>query len=193
MEQYINITSNNIPPAKGKLLLSEPFTGGYYFERSVILLAEHDSESTFGVVINKPIKQKFNDIVANFPKFKAPLFIGGPVEPENLFFIHTLGDKILGSIEIGSGFYWGGDIDIVKLMIEYGSITPNNIRFTLGYSGWSPNQLQNEIKNNSWLVSQHLNSNILKIRVSNLWKSQLTKLGEKYKYWNNFPTQPELN
>ncbi|RLD78866.1 MAG: YqgE/AlgH family protein [Bacteroidetes bacterium] len=193
MDKYIKVSSNNLLPAKGRLLLSEPLMGDYYFGRAVILLAEHDNEGTFGVVLNKPIEHKFNSIVKDFPDFDAPLFLGGPVEPNNLFFIHTVGDIIEGSMEIGQGVYWGGNIDIVKDMISYGSIKPNDIRFSVGYSGWSPNQLNNELKKNSWVVSPDLNKDILNVDPKDLWEQLLAPLGEKYKYWPNFPSDPGLN
>ena len=150
VEKFIKVSANNLKPARGRLLLSEPFMGDYYFGRSVVLLAEHNEEGSFGIVLNKPITDPFNEIVKDFPDFDGQLFVGGPVETESLFFIHTLGDAIEGSLEIGSGLYWGGDIEIVKEMILLNAITPDDIRFSVGYSGWSPNQLNDELKRNSW-------------------------------------------
>jgi len=193
MDNFIKVSSNNVLPGKGRLLLSEPLMGDYYFGRAVILLVEHDDEGTFGVVLNKPLKHKFNSVVKDFPDFDASIFLGGPVEPNNLFFIHTIGDIVEGSVEIGSGIYWGGDIEIIKDMIKYGSITSSDIRFSIGYSGWSPNQLQNELKKNSWVVSPDLNNNILTMETKTMWKQLLSPLGNKYKYWPNFPSDPGLN
>jgi putative transcriptional regulator len=194
LDSYIKVSSNNLLPAKGRLLLSEPLMGDFYFGRAVILLAEHDDEGTFGVVLNKPIVQhKFNEVVNDFPDFDGSLFIGGPVEPNNLFFVHTIGDIVEGALEIGAGIYWGGDIDIVKDMIEYGTVTSNDIRFSVGYSGWSPKQLQNELKRNSWVVSPDLNKDLLMMNPDNMWEELLTPLGEKYKYWTKFPSDPALN
>ncbi len=193
MDKYIKVSGNNLHPAKGRLLLSEPLMGDFYFGRAVVLITEHDNDGTFGLVLNKPMKHKFNDIVKDFPDFDGSLFLGGPVEPNSLFFIHTVGDIVEGALEIGSGLYWGGDIDIIKDMITYGSITPNDIRFSIGYSGWSPNQLQDELKRNSWLISTGLTKDILKIEPENMWEQLLSPLGEKYKYWPNFPSDPGLN
>jgi len=193
MDKYISVSSNNLLPSKGRLLLSEPLMNDYYFGRSVIIIGDHDNEGTFGAVINKPIKDKFNDVVKDFPKFDGGLFIGGPVEPNNLFFVHKIGDIVDGAISIGSGLYWGGDIEIVKDMIEYGSATSEDVRFLVGYSGWSPNQLQSELKRNSWVVSPEQEIDILKIEPKQLWERLLTPLGDKYKHWSSFPTDPGLN
>lgn len=193
VDKFIKVSTNNLRPAKGRLLLSEPFMGDFYFGRSVVLLAEHNEEGSFGLVLNKPVEQKFNDIVKDFPDFDGQLFIGGPVETDSLFFIHTLGDIIEGTLEIGSGLYWGGDIEIVKEMILLNAITSENIRFSVGYSGWSPEQLQGELKRNSWLVSKDLSTEILKIDPKNMWKSLLEPLGEEYQHWPKFPSDPGLN
>jgi putative transcriptional regulator len=193
VDKFVKVSSNNLNPEKGRLLLSEPLMGDFYFGRSVVLLAEHNEEGSFGLVLNKPIPQKFNDVVQDFPEFDGKLFIGGPVETQNLFFVHTLGDVIEGSLEIGSGLYWGGDIEIVKEMIFLNSITASQIRFSVGYSGWSPDQLQGELKKNSWLVSSHWNKDILKIVPEKMWKQLLVPLGDKYRYWSKFPSDPGLN
>ncbi len=193
VDKFVKVTSNNLRPAKGRLLLSEPLMGDFYFGRSVVLLAEHNDEGSFGLVLNKPVMQEFNKVVKDFPKFEGQLFIGGPVETNSLFFIHTIGDIVEGSIEIGSGIYWGGDIDIIKEMILLNSITPNDIRFSVGYSGWSPDQLKNELKRNSWLVSKNLDKDILKIKPEIMWKKLLEPLGDDYKYWPKFPPDPGLN
>ena len=79
--------------------------GDYYFGRSVVLLAEHNEEGSFGIVLNKPLDGSFNEIVKDFPDFDGKLFVGGPVETESLFFIHTVGYAIEGSLEIGKGLY----------------------------------------------------------------------------------------
>ncbi len=164
-----------------------------YFGRGVILLAEHNDEGSFGMVLNKPLKQDFNDVVLNFPAFDGKLFLGGPVERNSLFFIHTIGDLIEGSKEIAAGYHWGGDINIVKDMIADGLLNSTNIRFSVGYSGWSPNQLGNEIKRNSWAVIPKLDKKLLTKSPESLWKNQVDLLGKDFNHWNNFPNDPNLN
>ncbi len=193
VDKFIKVNTNNLRPAKGRLLLSEPLMGDFYFGRSVVLLAEHNDEGSFGIVMNKPVEQKFNDVVKDFPSFDGRLYIGGPVETNSLFFIHTMGDIIEGAMEIGSGIYWGGDIEIVKEMILLNSITPDQIRFFVGYSGWSPEQLKGELKKNSWLVSKDLDKDIFKINTKNMWEILLEPLGKEYSHWQKFPTDPGLN
>ena len=189
----LSIKTNNIKPSKGKLLISEPFLGDYYFKRSVVLLVDHNEEGSFGIIMNKPLDIKLNDIVTGFPKFDASVYLGGPVEGDSLFFIHTLGDQIEGSLEILDGIYWGGKLEIVKEMILLKKIIPSEIRFYLGYSGWSPHQLNEELKRNAWVVSRTNFVDILKIKPKMLWEKSLEKLGGDYLYWSKFPVDPMQN
>ena len=141
IDRIFEIRSNNLKPAKGKLLLSEPLMGDYYFGRSVVLLAEHNDEGSFGVIMNKPVTAKFNDVIKDFPKFDTSIFIGGPVETNKLFYIHTFGEEVQDAIEIADGVFWGGDIEVIKEMVFLGRANNQNIRFFIGYSGWGANHL----------------------------------------------------
>ena len=194
ISKYLKIKSNNIAPSRGKLLISEPFLNDYYFKRSVILLAEHNDEGSFGIIMNKPVvDMKFNEVINNFPNFNTQLYLGGPVKNDSLFFVHTLGSKISNSNEIIDGLYWGGDINEVKELIMMGYLNENNIRYYVGYSGWESKQLEEELKKNSWLVSAMNVKNLLNTKPDNLWKASLDTLGSDYEIWNNFPSNPEMN
>lgn len=193
LDDLLAIKTNNISPDKGKLLISEPFLLDYYFKRSVVLLAEHNEEGSFGVIMNKPISAGFNDIVKDFPAFSARLYLGGPVKNDSLFFIHTLGDKIANSSEIIDGLYWGGEIDHVKELITMKLLNPDDIRFYVGYSGWAAKQLDGELQRNSWVISRTTAKNLLKTDPTDLWSSSLKRLGESYSLWINFPADPAAN
>jgi putative transcriptional regulator len=137
---------------KGQLLIAEPsISGDLSFNRSVILLADHDEEGSVGFIINKPLKYTINDLL---PEINASfkIYNGGPVEQDNLYFIHNIPELIPNSIEISNGIYWGGDFESTKALINNGKINKNNIRFFLGYTGWEENQLQLEMISNSWML-----------------------------------------
>jgi putative transcriptional regulator len=193
IHKILNIKSNNIQPARGKILISEPLMGDFYFKRSVVLLAEHNDEGSFGLIMNKPLSARFNEIVRDFPDFETNLFLGGPVQSNNLFFMHTLGNIIEDSHEILKGLYWGGEIEQIKEMIKLGQIQPADIRFYIGYSGWASEQLDGELKRNSWLVSYLRASTLLKAKPDDLWNISLGALGSEYSHWTNFPSDPSLN
>ena len=88
----IDITfKNKIPPQKGRILISDPFLGDDYFERSVVYLCEHNQEGSFGFVLNNLVEINLNDLNDQFPEITTKISTGGPVETESMFFIHTLG------------------------------------------------------------------------------------------------------
>ena len=84
INDIIKIRTNNLKPTKGRILISEPFLVDYYFKRSVVLLAEHNDEGSFGLIINKPVDMHLGDVLHDFPDFNAPIYLGGPVKTENL-------------------------------------------------------------------------------------------------------------
>ncbi len=193
INDILKIKTNNIKPAKGKILISEPFLNDYYFKRSVVLLAEHNEEGTFGLIINKPFDLMLSDIIKDFPAFNATVFLGGPVKTDSLYFIHTLGQTIENSLEITDGLFWGGDIDHVKELISTGKISPKEIKFFVGYSGWVSKQLDGELARNSWLVAAIRAKQVMEANPDNLWKESVKRLGSDYSYWATFPSDPTLN
>ncbi|MEN8225022.1 MAG: YqgE/AlgH family protein [Bacteroidota bacterium] len=191
--KIIKIKANDMRPSRGKILISEPLLSDDYFKRSVVLLAEHNEEGSFGIIMNKPIDNKFNDIVTDFPDFGGRLYLGGPVSNSSLFFIHTVGDLIENSQEIMEGLYWGGDIESVRELMMMKKLNINQIRFCVGYSGWGSNQLEDELKRNSWLVSSLPPEILLNTSHDDLWEFALNSIDREYSYWTNFPTDPGLN
>ena len=100
-----------IKPKKGKLLIAEPsLTGDVSFNRSVVLLAEHNKEGSVGFILNKPLEYHINDLVSEI-NIPFRVYNGGPVEQDNLYFIHKVPHLIDNSIEISDGIYWGGDFE----------------------------------------------------------------------------------
>lgn len=179
---------------KGLLLIAEPsIYGDLSFNRSVILLADHNSEGTVGFILNKPLEYTLTDLV---PEIESSLTIynGGPVEQDNLYFIHTVPELIPDSVEISNGIYWGGNFEKTKDLINDGIIQKENIRFFLGYTGWSTNQLEDELNANSWiLIENSFKQNILMKSSVDFWKEQLIELGGEYLIWSNAPENPMLN
>lgn len=192
-DDILKVKTNNLKPGRGRILISEPFLYDYYFKRSVVLLAEHNREGSFGVIINKPMGLGFDEVVKDFPEFVGKVYLGGPVKTDSLFFIHTMGDEIENSMPIIKGLYWGGDLDKVKEMIVLNQLNDDNIRFFIGYSGWMPKQLDNELKRDSWLVSNMPAEEIMLSNPDLMWKKSVLEIGGRYKIWTNFPAEPTLN
>lgn len=193
IDKFVQIKSNNLKPAKGRLLLSEPFMGDFFFGRSVVLLTEHNEEGSFGLILNKPAETTFMQLIKEAPDFHAPIYYGGPVETDSLFYIHNLGNEVDGAVKIINNLWWGGDFDIIREKMKLNMIKPNQIRFFMGYSGWGASQLDSEIKRNSWIITNVPNINLLHSNPQNLWKIILSRMGKKYSYWTKFPVDPTAN
>ncbi|MBK7149692.1 MAG: YqgE/AlgH family protein [Bacteroidetes bacterium] len=179
---------------KGQLLLSEPFMLDENFRRTVVLICDHNEENgTVGLVLNKPINLRLTDVVEDFPSFKAPLFLGGPVGTDTLQFLHTLGDQIEDSIKIADNLYWGGDFEQLKTLIELEKVSAQDIRFYLGYSGWGFHQLEEEMKENSWILTPATHHHIFKTDYTVLWKNTMQHMGGVYETMATYPENPLLN
>lgn len=187
------IPTNRLKPIQGRVLLSEPFLNDYYFKRSVVLLVDNGNEGSLGIIINKPLSLKLNEVITDFEKSNINVYLGGPIKTENIYFIHRCGDIIEGSIEIEKGVYWGGNVKIVRDMLINNVISNDDIRFYLGYSGWVPKQLEDEITKNSWAVSNISEEEIFNKEPLILWDSLVVKLGGNYKHWIKFPVNPAAN
>lgn len=182
-------------PTRGDVLVSEPSTiGDLTFNRSVILLAHLDSEGAVGFIINKPLDFNLEELIPEVEEnFK--IFNGGPVEQENLYFIHDVPHLIRDSVEIKDGIYWGGSFDRIVELINSKQITTENIKFFLGYSGWDTFQLESEIDLNTWIVDsctktkEILNS----LKDGQFWQEKMKKLGGDYLIWSNAPENPNNN
>ena len=184
----------SLKPKKGKLLIAEPsLTGDVSFNRSVVLIAEHSEEGSVGFILNKPLEYDISDLVSEIA-VPFPVFNGGPVEQDNLYFIHKVPHLINESVEISDGIFWGGDFDATIALINKGVITPKDIRFFLGYSGWSSLQLDQELNSKSWVVvKNHYESEIIEKSVNSFWKEKIMELGGDYLLWSNAPENPSLN
>ena len=182
------------PVSKGKLLIAQPsIIGDLTFNRSVILLADHSKQGSVGFMLNKPLKYSLKDIIPDVNAHHI-IFNGGPVEQDNLYFIHNVPELILDSIEISNGIFWGGDFELTRKLMNSGKIMQSNIRFFLGYTGWEINQLDDEIALNSWIVAENkYKTGILEKSTNEFWKEKIEELGGDFVIWSNAPENPNLN
>lgn len=197
MNQYADIFKirhNDVRPQKGRILISEPFMQDLYFQRSVILLVEHNAHNSMGFVLNKRTNLTVNSF---FPELshlpEIPVYLGGPVGANHLFFVHILGRRIPNGIQLDKNLYFDGDFEAVKRYLLEGNPVEGAIKFFLGYAGWTENQLYTEILNNSWLVSSSVAKAILLANNDAFWKESVEALGSPYATWTNYPKFPEMN
>lgn len=185
--------SNGIPE-QGKVLLAEPFMNDAHFGRKAILLCEHNEEGTFGFVLNNYIEVALHELIDELPVTQHRLSLGGPVNNSNLYYLHTV-PGAPDSIEIIDGLYMGGDFDWVKEWLQTSPESESTLRFFIGYSGWTPGQLEEEIKSHSWFVTHAPIATIMDTtgNQDSLWKALISNMGAGYDHIANAPPDPSLN
>jgi putative transcriptional regulator len=171
----------------GQVLLAEPFMLDPYFRRAAVLLCEHHDEGSIGFILNKSIDMMVNDLIAEFPPFEAEVFYGGPVQTDTLHYIHNVGDLLEESVRVADGVWWGGDFDKLKFLISSGLMLPENIRFFVGYSGWTHGQLEEELTIGSWVCADMHANYLYKSTPEKLWQQVMYSKGDKYEVIASIP------
>lgn len=196
IESLIYKESDNPAPVKGDILVAEPMLAEPYFKRSVVLLLDDAPDGgNLGLTLNIATPVTLQDLFPNWDNGKhIRIFSGGPVETDRLFVLHTLGDRFSGAVEVARGIYVGGNLDEIVDYVNSGEDAEGKIRFFLGYSGWSKNQLTKEILENSWAVNSWPASDEMLIGQGNAyWRREVERLGDKYRSWLLIPQNPEFN
>lgn len=184
---------NKIKPEKGRLLISEPFLPDPNFERTVVLLCEHNEEGSFGFVLNKPSILKVNEVMEELADLENLVFVGGPVQQDTLHFIHR-NASLDNAAEIVERIYWGGAFENLMLLLETNQIAAGDVRFFLGYSGWGPGQLEAELDQDSWIVCDYVTDQLLFDTGSEvMWRKALENMGGRFSMYSNYPVDPRLN
>jgi putative transcriptional regulator len=164
------------------------------FKRSVILLCEHaEDDGSIGFVINKPLEIKVNDLITDFPEIEAHVYYGGPVATDTIHYIHNVGELLDDSMKVTRGIYWGGDFTKLKFLIDSKLILPHNIRFYVGYSGWSVGQLHEEIAYKSWVTARMHPNYLFKSKPEHLWQQIMYNLGDTFSVIAQIPETQFLN
>jgi putative transcriptional regulator len=180
-------------PEKGKILISEPFLPDKFFNRSIVYLTDHTPQGSVGFILNRKLDLKICNAIEGFDGWDENLNMGGPVAPDTLHYLHNLGDLIPKSVHVEGTVFWGGDIESIRELIKTGKINKSQIRFFLGYSGWSAGQLEKELKEDSWVIARVKSDIIMNSRGNDTWKKVLRSLKNKYRMWAEFPDSPEMN
>lgn len=178
----------------GRLLIAEPFMQDVNFRRSVILVTDHnDDEGTVGFIINKPLTVKITELVEDFPQLDSFACYGGPVATNTIHYIHNVGMLLDGSTEIAPGVFWGGEFEKLKFLIAHEMVKEENIRFFIGYSGWSTGQLNEELDLGSWIPSEMHANYLFKSKPTKLWNQVMHHKGDVFSVLAQLPEQPNLN
>jgi len=178
----------------GKLLLATPeLLTDHIFSQAVILLVEHNEKGSMGFILNKPSPFLLADFFPEMP-IGFQLWNGGPVDDEMLFYLHNRPDLLPGSVcfDNKKNLCLGGDFQQLKDLIYDKEISHENLKFFMGYSGWGPGQLEEEINEKAWLVIEN-DIDIFQVNPKNLWQEKLIALNPENIIWKNSPRDPKLN
>ena len=178
---------------KGQLLLDSGQLQGSFFQRTVVLICQHDAEGAFGLVLNRTTGSTVGDmIIADLPDRlkKCPLFLGGPVQPSALSYLHT--DALIPDANVLPNLSLGHSLDELLEMGQSFSPT-RKIKMFAGYAGWSPGQLEDEMKRKAWLTHPASLELVFDTAPEQLWQEILRRKGWKYKLLAQSPEDLSLN
>ena len=186
--------SSDANAVSGQVLLAEPFMDDPHFSRKAILLCEHNEEGSFGFVLNNFIEVGLNELLDDLPTVTCRLSLGGPVKNSNLYYLHTVPDAP-DAIAIKPGLFMGGDFEWVRSLLDAGQNLEGKLRFFIGYAGWTPGQLDNEIKSKSWFITDASVENIMDTDAEDeeVWKSLINGRGSGFEHIANAPVDPSMN
>ena len=189
---------NSLNLEKGRVLIADPFLSDDYFSNAVILLCEINEKGAFGIVLNHYIEETVSDFMTKFSDLDTSdykISLGGPVDTDSIYYIHTRPDLIKNSINVFEDIYLGNgeEFDVVADLIRSKQLSHNEIKFSLGYSGWTAGQLEEELKKNSWFVGNLSSATLMNYQEKDIWKKTLEQMSEKHRVISNFPQNPMLN
>lgn len=192
-----NLLDSQPTPSRGSLLVAKPTVEDFCFKRSVTIIVDNDNEEgTMGLIVNRPTLITLENVMPEVEGAdRVPLYLGGPVGTNQLFFIHTLGPEIIPQSEkVVPGVYLGGDFDAIKMYLASNETVEGKMKFMIGYSGWSAGQLDNELKRHDWAV---LKDNVAQLIFNHedqeIWEHAVASFGEHYRMWRNWPDDVTMN
>jgi len=179
---------------KGKLLLDGGALQGSFFHRTVLLICDHNAEGAFGLVLNRSAGNKVGEVlVADLPDMlrESPLFLGGPVQPTALSFLHA--DNFIPDANVFPNLSLGHSLDELVEIGESFSLE-KKVKMFAGYAGWSPGQLESEMKRKAWLTFPASLDLVFETPPEQLWQKILkSKGGWKNKLLSQLPEDLSLN
>ena len=184
---------SEITPGPGVLLIAPPVLSDPNFRRTVVLLCEHGDAGSFGLILNRLLTLQLGDVLDSLSGRLEPLWLGGPVQPSTLHFLHRHGGEVEGAVPVFEDVCWGGHFDDVQGLLRRSATAASRLRFFLGYAGWIPGQLEAEIEGGGWILAPAETGFVFPEDADKLWSMVLRSLGGEYALIANFPEDPRLN
>lgn len=144
----------------GTFIKSTSALDNTYFEDTSIYITEHNDRGAMGFVISRPFNRSLNELEEFKDSISFPLYEGGPVDQEHIFFLHMRPDLIEQGARIGNGIYLGGNFNQVLECLNSGTLGADHIKLFVGYCGWNKDELEAEINEGSWEITEGKNSDI---------------------------------
>jgi putative transcriptional regulator len=192
-ELSVNRMAEKSKYLKGQLLLDSGQLHGSFFQKTVVLVCEHNDEGAFGLVLNRSTGNKVGEmLVADLPDTlkESPLYLGGPVQPSALSFLHS--DSFIPDANVLPNLCLNHSLD--TLMEIGGSFSPTRkLKLFAGYSGWSPGQLEDEMGRDAWVTHPASLELVFDVDSAQLWQTILREKGGKYKLLSQMPDDLSLN
>ena len=178
---------------KGKLLISTPgLLTDMIFYKSIILIVDQTDEGITGFILNRRSDLFMFKEIESSKKIKIDLYYGGPVSTDHFFLLKS--EKEYPEISnIYDDIYWGNNIKFLFNLVETNKVNINDFTLFQGYSGWSLEQLEDEIENNSWILNEGREIDLFSLKENKSWNSLIKNLGDKYILWSNSPDDITLN
>ncbi len=183
------------PLGKGVFLIATPALRDPNFRQTVILLCEHSPEGALGVVLNRPTEMNIMEILPQIPVLESQghcVFSGGPVQKESLLVLYHLNEEIEDTHAVLDGVYLGGNFETLNRLLEVPQ-EKEFFRAYMGYSGWGPGQLENEMESGSWLTMPAQSNMVFENHSVRLWPKVIQTFGDKYSIYSHMPIDPNLN
>ncbi len=195
MELQSPVPQSPIPQLeKGTFLIASPEIETGMFFRGVILLCEHNSSGSFGILINRPLDLELPEEIINLSTVANPnvgIRAGGPVQTNQMMLLHTNEENAQHTLNICPGVYLGGDLQFLQDMLanEAGPA----IHLCFGYAGWSTGQLEREFLDGSWYIHPADKHYIFQTPHDKLWRTLLRDMGGKYATLSMIPDDLSVN
>ncbi|MCS6978755.1 MAG: YqgE/AlgH family protein [Flavobacteriales bacterium] len=182
---------SDVQVGQGTLLVASPFLRDGNFRRSVVLIAEHDAEGSLGFILNQMTSLTLGQVLPGIADH-WPIYYGGPVGNDSLFYLHSLGPELEGARHILGSLWWGGAFNQLRALLEKDQVPRHALKFFAGYSGWGQGQLASELEEESWILKPGGTLNVLESETDHLWR-RLILSEPAYALWFNMPDAPYLN
>lgn len=178
---------------QGQIILDHGNLQGSFFHRTVILICQHDEQGAFGLVLNRDTGHRVGEaVVANLPEIlkDLPLYNGGPVQQQALSFLHS--DSFLPDANVMPNLNLHHSLDTLAELGESYSPT-QKVKVFAGYAGWSPGQLEDEMKRDTWMVHPASLDLVYHAKPDAIWSSILKKKGGIYRLVADAPDDLSWN